>query len=110
MSGLPVAPADRLRPFVVLTDVCANATHEVADRREDATPAFDLRKPELYLIQPGRVGRREVQADLRMLHEEPTTSVKKSTKASLVCRGAVWPTTSPVCVLSAANNESVPWL
>ena len=33
---------------------------------------------------------------------------EESTKAALVCRGTVWPSTSPDCVLSAAKSDSVP--
>src|SRR5215831_9279029 len=79
VGRIAIAPSDWLRPFVVLPNVGANATREVGDRREDAAReqvAFDLRKPELDLIQPGRVGWREVQTDLRMLHEECANSLR----------------------------------
>jgi len=35
---------------------------------------------------------------------------QNSTNAALVWRGTVCPMISPVCVLSAAYSESVPWL
>jgi hypothetical protein len=49
--------------------VSANPPREVGKRREDASGeevALDLRKPEFHLIQPRRVGGREVQMDRRL--------------------------------------------
>ena len=69
MCRIAVGPTDRFRVLVVASDVASDLAREVWDRCEDPTReevALDLGKPELHLIQPGRVGRREVQMDARM--------------------------------------------
>src|SRR6266542_3375258 len=73
MRWIPIGPANRLRSFVVVPNVATNLPCEVGDRRED--PAceqlpLDLRKPELDLIQPRRVRRREVDLHMRMREQE----------------------------------------
>ena len=73
MRGVAVAPANRFRRLVVVPDVTTNLAREVRDRGEDAAReqiAFDLRKPEFDLIEPGRVGRREMQMDVRVREEK----------------------------------------
>src|SRR5207249_1430415 len=73
MRGIAIAPANRLRCLVVVSDVRANAAREIGYRREDASSqqvALDLRKPQLDLVEPRRIGRAEVQPDLRMVDEE----------------------------------------
>src|SRR3954447_2555591 len=63
MRRIPIAPADRLCVFVVAADVLPATTGEIRDRRENTArehAAFDRREPELDLVEPGRVGRREV--------------------------------------------------
>ena len=70
MRRIAVAPADRFRRSVVAVNVGANATCEVGDGREDAAReyvAFDLCKPQLDLVQPRGIGRREMQPHFRML-------------------------------------------
>jgi len=79
MGGIAITPANRLRRFVVMPDVRANAAREIGDRRKDATRqqvTLDLRKPELDLVEPGRIGRREMQPDLRMIDEEAANRLR----------------------------------
>ena len=57
----------------MVLDVTHDLAREVALGSEDAAcdqVAFDLREPILNLVQPGRVGGREVQMDLRVIREE----------------------------------------
>ena len=57
--------ANRLRLVVIARDVLLNLPGEIRQRREDAAGeqvAFDL-PPEFHLIEPRRVGRREMQMD-----------------------------------------------
>ena len=124
MRRIAVGPADRFRVFVVARDVAPDLPREIGQRGEDASReqvAFDFGKPEFDLIEPGRIRRREVQMDAGMRVEKrldllgfmrrevidndvdlapprlrATMSPKKSTNASLVCRGTVWPMISPV--------------
>ena len=73
MRRISVAPADRLRRFVVVPDVATNLAGEVRDGREDAPGqklAFDLREPKLDLIQPGRIRRGEMEMDGRMIQQK----------------------------------------
>src|ERR687897_751046 len=73
MRWVPVGPADRLRSFVVVLDVTANLAGQVGDGGKDAACEelpLDLGKPELDLIQPRRVGRREMDRDVRMREQE----------------------------------------
>ena len=52
-----------------MTDIAHEFFGQVLDGGEDAARdhiAFDLGEPELHLIQPRRVGRREMQMHLRM--------------------------------------------
>src|SRR3954447_22153608 len=56
-----------------MPNVATNLASEVRDGRKDAPGeqlAFDLCKPELDLIQPGRVGRSEMELDVRMIEEK----------------------------------------
>jgi len=73
VTRIAIAPSDRLRPFVVLPNVGANAPREVWHGREDPARqqiAFDFRKPEFDQVQPRGIGRCEVQLDVWMLHQE----------------------------------------
>src|SRR4029450_13268421 len=57
------------RVLVIARDVTPNLARQIWNRGEDAAGqqvAFDLRKPELDLVQPGRVGGRKVQVHSRM--------------------------------------------
>ena len=86
--------------------------------REDAAGnevAFNLREPQFDLVEPGRIGRREVQVDRRMVMKEhgdlPRLVCGEIIEDHMnglppnspeVCRSAVRPRTSPVRVLKAA--------
>ena len=73
MRRIAIAPANRFRRLVVVPDVATNLAREVSDRGEDAPGeqiALDLRKPELDLIEPGRIGRREMQMHVRVVEEK----------------------------------------
>ena len=59
--------------LVVRRDVAANLPSKVGERFEDAASeqvAFDLAKPEFHLVEPGRVGGREMQVDRRMRRQK----------------------------------------
>jgi hypothetical protein len=73
MRRISIAPANRFRRFVVITNVPADLSCEISDRREDAARqqvAFDLREPQLDLIQPRPVGRREMEPHVGMRDQE----------------------------------------
>src|SRR5262245_19435555 len=73
MSWIAITPPDRFRRLVVVADVPTNLAREVGDRTEDAARqeiAFDFRKPQLDLVEPGRIGRREVELDGRVLQKK----------------------------------------
>ena len=74
-SGVKVVilPFDWLRIFVVLTDVVHEFAIQVFYRSEDAAGdhiTLDAREPTFHLVEPRRVGRREVQTDVAMSVEE----------------------------------------
>ena len=130
MRHVGVLPADGLGPRVVVADVAKQLLREVTDGREDAARddvSLDLGKPDLDLIEPGGVGRREVKMHVREVSEElanalallsrevvdddvdlasdgwlATTSDRNAISASGVWRSPVLPMTSPVLVLRAA--------
>src|SRR5881392_3648682 len=67
-----VGPAKWATGLVVGPDVLHQLAPQIRGRREDAAReavALDLRKPELDLIEPRAVGRREMQGDARMRGE-----------------------------------------
>jgi hypothetical protein len=69
MRRIVVSPPDGFRVFVVVANVAPNLAGQIRDRCEDAARdqvALDLGEPELDLIQPQGVRRREVQMDVRM--------------------------------------------
>src|SRR5262249_2388107 len=73
MCRIAITPANWLSRLVVWADVAPNLPREVSDGREDAAReqiALDLRKPELDLVEPRRVGRREMQVDIRMVQQK----------------------------------------
>ena len=113
-----------------MADVAHELSLEIRDRSEHAASddvALDLAEPQLDLVEPGGVGRSEVQMNLRVRFQEVfdrlllwaerlsaitwislprgwliTMSVRKATNSAEVCRSAVLPSTSPVLVLKAA--------
>ena len=130
-GDIVVLPLDRLRVPVVLLDVAQELAAEVAGGGEDAAGddiALDLAQPDLDLVEPAGVARREVQPDVAVKAQEllhafglvgrkvveddvdlscflarlATTAPKKATNSSLVWLATVLPITSPVLVLSAA--------
>ncbi len=117
MGRTSIAPTDRFRGLVVVPDVATNFLREVSDGREDPPSdeiAFDLRKPELDLVEPGRIGRREMQLHVWMLQQ------KRPHGLGLMRRQIVGDDVNlaPLrlrrddladCVSRAASNESVPW-
>ena len=73
MRRVAIAPSDGFRRRVVVPDVATNLAGEVSDGRKDAPGeeiAFDLGKPELDLIQPGRIRRGEMQMQVRMVQKK----------------------------------------
>ena len=59
--------------MVIGSDVAHKFAFQIVQGREDASGddvALDLREPELHLVQPGGVGRREVQLHMRMGMQE----------------------------------------
>ena len=73
MRRIAIAPADRFRGLVVMPDVATNLAREVCDGREHAAGehvALDFRKPELDLVEPRRVRRREMEMHVRMVQQE----------------------------------------
>jgi hypothetical protein len=95
--------------------------------------ALDTSEPDLDLIQPGRIGGREVEMHVGVVFQESpnlggfvcrqvvqddvdllfrwtgaTTSLRNRTNSSLMCRASVLPWTLPVFTSSAAYRESVP--
>src|SRR4249920_179167 len=72
MRRVAIGPADRLRGFVVAMDISTNLASQVSGSEDTARQqvALDLRKPELDLVEPGRIGRREMQPHVRMREQE----------------------------------------
>src|SRR5262245_34533889 len=73
MGWIAIAPPDRLGGLVVVADVATNLSRQVSDRGEDAARQqvpLDLRKPEFDLVEPRRIGRREVQMHVWVLQQE----------------------------------------
>jgi hypothetical protein len=68
-----VLPADGFCDFRVSVDVAAEFAGQIGGGSEHAASddvALHLREPQLDLIEPGRIGRREVQGDVGVLVEE----------------------------------------
>src|SRR4029453_3084442 len=62
-----------------MPDVASNLSGEVSHRGEHPACeqiAFDLGKPELNLVQPGRVRRGEVEMDVRVLYQERANGLR----------------------------------
>src|SRR5258706_6657321 len=72
-SWIGIAPLHRARSLVVLADVAEDLAGKVPHRIEDAAVdqvALDLGEPQLHLIEPRAVGRREVESDVWILLEK----------------------------------------
>src|SRR5260370_39580236 len=68
-----IFPLRRTGRFVVLTDVSHELSLQIRDGSEYASGddvALDLAEPQLHLIEPRRVGRREVQVNFGMHCQE----------------------------------------
>jgi hypothetical protein len=66
-------PLDRFRILVALTDVAHDFAPQVRDRTKNSARghiAFDFAESEFDLVQPGRVGRRVVNAHILMPSEK----------------------------------------
>src|SRR5438128_11167128 len=73
VGDVGVLPLDGLGRLVVLADVAQELAAEVGSRREDAAcdhVALDLAQPNLDLIQPAGIGRREVEMDVLVEAQE----------------------------------------
>src|SRR4249919_4209760 len=73
MRRVAIGPADRLRCSVVAMDIATDLASQVGDGGEDAARQqvpLDLRKPQFDLVEPRRVGRREMQLHVGMLEQE----------------------------------------
>src|SRR5262244_2015176 len=73
MCRVAIGPTDRLGRFFAAMDIATNLARQVGDGREDAARqevALDLGKPEFDLVEPGRVGRREMQMYVPMFDQE----------------------------------------
>src|SRR6266571_5580372 len=109
---------------------------KICDRGEDAPGndiALDFGKPQLHLVQPGGIGRREVEPPFGFCSRNSSTALvlwadrlsstmwicfahrafftnsrKKTINSALVCRFAVLPCTLPVFTSKAAYSDSVP--
>jgi hypothetical protein len=76
-GGVGVFPLDRPSVSGVGIDLASEFASPVGYRGEDAARddlAFDLGEPDLDLIEPGRVSRREVKADSRRLRRNSRTA------------------------------------
>ena len=78
MRGVTIRPLDRLGCSVLMADVAHELARKIAHGGEDAAGdhvALDPSEPVLDLIEPGRIGRGEVQVDVGMLGEEFTDAL-----------------------------------
>src|SRR5256885_7830643 len=72
-AGIGVLPLHGPRCLVVLADVAHELSLQIEDGCEDAAGdhvALDLAEPQLHLVEPGGVGRGEVQMHVRMRREK----------------------------------------
>ena len=73
MSWIGVLPLHGFRRVIVQPDIAHDLPFQILLRCKDAARdeiALDLRKPEFHLVEPGGVGRREMQVDGRMVLQE----------------------------------------
>src|SRR5687767_7559520 len=86
MRRVSIAPTDRFRRLVVMTDIPSDLAREIRDRGEDAAGeqvALDFGEPEFHLIQPRRIRRREVQPHVRVRDQERAYGLR------LMCREVI---------------------
>src|SRR2546430_5125724 len=84
-ARIGLLPLHRSRGLVVLADVAHELSLQIEDGGEDAAGdhvALDLAEPQLHLVEPGGVGRSEVQMHVRS--EEHTSELQS--QSNLVCR------------------------
>ena len=75
MRGIAIGPLDRFRSAVVMPDIAHELAGEIGDGGKDTEcddVTLDLGEPDFNLVEPGRVGRREVQMHIGMLGQEIT--------------------------------------
>ena len=78
MPRICVLPLYRVGRLVVRPDIAHEFPLQIVPGREDAPGddiAFDLGEPQFHLIEPGGLGRREVQPDRGMLAQERVAPV-----------------------------------
>ncbi len=79
MRRIAIGPLDRLGASVVATDVATDLASEIWNRGEDAPGdevPLDFGEPDLDLVEPGRVGRSEVKADVGVMTEEVANALR----------------------------------
>jgi hypothetical protein len=131
-----VGPAERCGASVVVLDERDDALGELVDGAELAAaqqPAFQDREEQLDLVEPRRVGRREVQTHVRVPLEEVRDQLgavglevvddamqvqtgwclgdevaEELDEVLRAGRMVTRPATSPSCTLRAANSTAVP--
>ena len=77
MRRIAVSPTDRFGILVVARDVAPDFARQVGQRRKDPPGEqvpLDFGEPEFHLIQPGRVGRREMQVHVGMRDQKVRTA------------------------------------
>src|ERR1700752_1184562 len=79
MSNIGIGPLEGLGFGIVGTDVAHDLWFEIVSGREDAASdqvALDFRKPDLDLVEPGRVGRGVVDSEVWMLGQKRDDSLR----------------------------------
>src|SRR5215210_498874 len=72
-GSISVGPFERNSSFVVVAEVAHDLALEISLGAKDAAGddfSLELGEPELHLVEPGGIGGREVQVNLRMLLQE----------------------------------------
>ena len=73
LTGVGILPLHGARGLVVVADIAHELSLQIGDRGEHAAGdhvALDSAEPQFHLIEPGGIGRSEVQLHVRMLGEE----------------------------------------
>lgn len=87
MLRMTVDPTDRLSCPIAVADVAHDLPAQIAYRPEDAARdqvTLHLRKPEFNLIEPGRIGRGEMQVHVGVRLQELRDPLR-------LVRGEVYP-------------------